>query len=116
LRPGPPGRGVIAGAGAHMKLDLAAIRDVLSKSIGTQNPINLVKATMEGLEGLRRPEQVAELRGISVKEVLGVAEKPTNGAKGAADGEKADEPPVAEAAPAPETVAEQATDEDSETE
>src|SRR5262249_15485430 len=115
LRPASPGTGVIAGGGVRAVLELAGIRDVLSKSIGTQNPINLVKAPMEGLEGLRRPEQVAELRGISVKEVLGVAEKPTNSAKGAADGEKADEPPVAEAAPAPETVAEQATDEDSET-
>jgi small subunit ribosomal protein S5 len=45
---------------------------VLTKSIGTQNPINLVKATMEGLYSLRRPEDVAELRGLSVREVLGV--------------------------------------------
>jgi small subunit ribosomal protein S5 len=45
---------------------------VLTKSIGTQNPINLVKATMQGLESLRRPEDVAKLRGISVREVLGV--------------------------------------------
>jgi small subunit ribosomal protein S5 len=47
---------------------------VLTKSIGTQNPINLVKATMSGLESLRRPEDVAKLRGISIREVLGVGD------------------------------------------
>jgi small subunit ribosomal protein S5 len=60
-------------------LELAGIRDVLTKSIGTQNPINLVKATMEGLMGLRRPEQVAKLRGLSVNQVLGIQK---NGKKG----------------------------------
>jgi small subunit ribosomal protein S5 len=72
LRPASPGTGVIAGGGVRAVLELAGIRDVLSKSIGTQNPINLVKATMEGLTGLRRPEQVAKLRGLSVKQVLGL--------------------------------------------
>jgi small subunit ribosomal protein S5 len=52
-------------------LELAGIRDVLSKSLGSQNPINLVKATITALENLRRPEEVAELRGLSVGEVLG---------------------------------------------
>ncbi len=72
LRPASPGTGVIAGGGVRAVLELAGIRDVLSKSIGTQNPINLVKATMEGLMGLRRPETVAKLRGLSVKQVLGL--------------------------------------------
>ena len=73
LRPASPGTGVIAGGGVRAVLELGGIRDVLTKSIGTQNPINLVKATMQGLEMLRRPEDVAKLRGISIREVLGVA-------------------------------------------
>jgi len=79
LRPASPGTGVIAGGGVRAVLELAGIRDVLSKSIGTQNPINLVKATMSGLIGLRRPEDVAKLRGLKIREVLGIyeqAEKP----------------------------------------
>jgi small subunit ribosomal protein S5 len=82
LRPASPGTGVIAGGGVRAVLELAGIRDVLSKSIGTQNPINLVKATMDGLINLRRPEQVAELRGISVDEVLGIDRSATNGGDG----------------------------------
>ena len=72
LRPASPGTGVIAGGGVRAVLELGGIRDVLSKSIGTQNPINLVKATVAGLQGLRRPEEVAELRGLSINQVLGL--------------------------------------------
>src|SRR5689334_10899335 len=72
LRPASPGTGVIAGGGVRAVLELGGVRDVLTKSIGTQNPINLVKATMEGLYSLRKPEDVAKLRGISIREVLGV--------------------------------------------
>ena len=76
LRPASPGTGVIAGGGVRAVLELAGIRDVLTKSIGTQNPINLVKATMDGLTHLRRPEQVAKLRGLTVNEVLGIQKQP----------------------------------------
>jgi small subunit ribosomal protein S5 len=73
LRPASPGTGVIAGGGVRAVLELGGVRDVLTKSIGTQNPINLVKATMDGLVRLRRPEEVAELRGLTVAQVLGVS-------------------------------------------
>jgi len=72
LRPASPGTGVIAGGGVRAVLELGGVRDILTKSIGTQNPINLVKATMDGIIRLRRPEEVAELRGLSVNEVLGI--------------------------------------------
>ena len=72
LRPASPGTGVIAGGGVRAVLELGGVRDVLTKSIGTQNPINLVNATMDGLIRLRRPEEVAELRGLTVKQVLGL--------------------------------------------
>jgi small subunit ribosomal protein S5 len=53
-------------------LELAGIHDVLSKSLGSQNPINLVKATVDALQSLRDPREVAELRGLTVAEVLGL--------------------------------------------
>lgn len=72
LRPASEGTGVIAGGGVRAVLELGGVRDVLTKSIGTNNPINQVKATMEGLRGLRRPKEVAELRGLTIREVLGI--------------------------------------------
>ncbi len=70
LRPASEGTGVIAGGGVRAVLELGGIRDVLAKSLGTTNPINMAKATVDGLQNLRRPEDVARARGKTIAEVL----------------------------------------------
>jgi small subunit ribosomal protein S5 len=90
LRPASEGTGVIAGGGVRAVLELAGIRDILAKSLGTPTPINMLKATVNGLQRLRRPEEVARIRGKTIADVLPW------------------KPPAEEAEQAPETPAEAA--------
>jgi small subunit ribosomal protein S5 len=104
LRPASEGTGVIAGGGVRAVLELAGIRDVLAKSLGTTNPINMARATVNALKGLRRPEEVARARGKTVSEILPVGRRRQE----QLDIEAAASEPV-EAAPAATVVLEPAT-------
>jgi small subunit ribosomal protein S5 len=84
LRPASEGTGVIAGAGVRAVLELAGIRDVLAKSLGTTTPINMTRATIDGLRHLVRPEEVAQLRGKTIAEVLPIPRASTRRAAEAA--------------------------------
>ncbi len=95
LRPASEGTGVIAGGGIRAVLELAGVRDILAKSLGTTNPINMLKATVNGLQRLRRPDEVAAARGLTISQVLPVSKKPAE--------EPTEEPPAAVAAEAQES-------------
>jgi small subunit ribosomal protein S5 len=114
LRPASEGTGVIAGGGVRAVLELGGVRNVLAKSLGTTNPINMAKATVAALQDLRRPEDVAKIRGKRISEVLPLpavapeeeAEAPLEEAALAAAVVEA-EPAVIEEAPAEEAPAEE---------
>jgi small subunit ribosomal protein S5 len=76
LRPASEGTGVIAGGGVRAVLELGGVRNVLAKSLGTTNPINMAKATVVALQELRRPEEVAKIRGKRITEVLPLPARP----------------------------------------
>lgn len=71
LKPAPAGTGVIAGGPVRAVVELAGIENIFSKSIGSSTPINIVRATLEGLQSLRTVEEVSELRGKTKEEILG---------------------------------------------
>lgn len=73
LKPASEGTGVIAGGPVRAVLEAAGVRDILTKSLGSSNPMNVVKATMKALRSLRTAEEVAQLRGKKVEEILGKA-------------------------------------------
>ena len=102
MRPASPGTGVIAGGGVRAVLELAGVRDILAKSLGTTNPINMLKATVDGLKRLKRPEEVARIRGKAIADVLPLRR----------EAEQGTETPEVDDQAAPETV--EVTDGDAE--
>jgi small subunit ribosomal protein S5 len=122
LRPASEGTGVIAGGGVRAVLELGGVRNVLAKSLGTTNPINMAKATVAALQDLRRPEDVAKIRGKRVNEVLPLPAAPAVEVEAAAEAAPLEEaalatavvegqPSVVEEAPVEETPAEEPVEE-----
>lgn len=79
LKPAAPGTGIIAGGPVRAVMDVAGVRDILAKSLGSTNPVNIIKATFNGLENLKEAKKVAALRGLKVEEVLPKRQKVESG-------------------------------------
>ena len=101
LRRASDGTGVIAGGGVRAVLELGGVRNVLAKSLGTTNPINMAKATVVALQQLRRPEDVARIRGKQISEVLPLPRIKTAAQEAASAEAALIEPKVVEEAPKP---------------
>jgi small subunit ribosomal protein S5 len=102
LKPASPGTGVISGGAMRAVIELAGIKDILTKSLGTNNPINTVRATIEALQALRTAQEIAELRGKTVEEIVGrrLAQAYRSAEQtGKVESVAADTAPVAEAKP-----------------
>jgi small subunit ribosomal protein S5 len=95
LKPASEGTGVIAAAGVRAVLELAGVHDILTKCLGTTNPINMVRATVTGLKSLKTPADVARLRGLTVAQVLSLPPRDEAAATNA--GESAEQPTAHEA-------------------